>query len=791
MNEKTLRVLEYPKILRLLDDKIVSELGRKHLQQLEPSNEKEEVEYMLKETSEAQGILFKRGSFPLSNVSDVSLLLKKTKIGSSLDPAQLLMVNKTFKSARTIRNFMKSDDENENYPVMEGLVSGLSIFREIEERIGNSIISESEISDNASHDLRTIRRMIVQKNESIRNKLNSIITSSSYQKYLQESIITIRQDRFVVPVKQEYKNIIKGIVHDQSSSGATVFIEPMSIVNMNNDLRELKIDEAKEIEKILKEISRDISEVADNAINNLAILGKIDFIIAKGKLSLIMNAIEPKIGDEKFIKIKNGRHPLLEAGTVVPTNIWIGEDFSTLVITGPNTGGKTVTLKTVGLFALMTQSGIHIPADYGTVMCVFDNIFADIGDEQSIEQSLSTFSSHMTNIVEIMENYTSDSLVLFDELGAGTDPVEGAALAMAILNNLREFDVTTIATTHYSELKNYALSKDRVENAAVEFDVETLSPTYKLLIGVPGKSNAFEISKKLGLSEYLIEKSKEFIDSENIAFEDLLIGIEDKRVQAASDKEEAESLKAEALKLKLKYEEDYNKLNVKKDELVKNAKREALEIIKSAKAQGDYLLKELKKLENERAGREKNRKIENLKKKINESMGGLSENIQDMIVPKEIKHEIKSLDEGDSVRIITLKQEGMVVAVDNRKKKATIQVGVIKMVLPFASLEKIKETKEEAISRGTSKIIKKKANKVKKEVDLRGMNLEEAMMELDKYIDDACIAGHEDIVIIHGVGTGVLKKGIGEMLKKHKSIKSHRPGEYGEGGLGVTIATIK
>ncbi|MDY4574153.1 MAG: endonuclease MutS2, partial [Intestinibacter sp.] len=495
MNEKSLRVLEFNKIIDKLKTKASSSLGLKHIENLKPSNNFNEVKNTLLETSEAQAILIKRGLVSMEGIHDIEDKAKRAHVGATLDPGALLKIADCLRVARSLKKSLEgSEEEDFNYPIIQAHTNALYTYRDIEDRIYTSIIGESEISDNASTTLRTIRRRIVQKNQSIRSKLNSIISSTTYQKYLQDNIISMRGDRFVIPVKAEYRSSVSGIVHDQSSSGATLFIEPMSIVEMNNELRKLKLDEQEEIERILAELSAMVGEISEDLISNQAILGKLDFVFAKGKLSVEMRAIEPVLNEDKYFNIKNGRHPMIDKRDVVPNNIYLGREFDTLVITGPNTGGKTVTIKTVGLFALMTQSGLHIPADFGTSMCVYDNIFADIGDEQSIEQSLSTFSSHMTNTVSILKEVTCDSLVIFDELGAGTDPVEGAALAIDILEDVNMAGAKCIATTHYSELKNYALTKKGVENAAVEFDVETLSPTYRLLIGVPGKSNAFEIS---------------------------------------------------------------------------------------------------------------------------------------------------------------------------------------------------------------------------------------------------------------------------------------------------------
>ncbi len=792
MDQKSLKVLEYNKIIDLLATKASSSLGLKYIEQLIPKPNYKEVKDMLEETSEAQGILIKRGHVNLGGIQDISDSVRRAEIGAVLDPGSLLKISDNLRAARNLkRSLTPGEEEDFNYPIIQSLSNALYVYRDIEEEINNAIISEIEISDNASPTLRSIRRGILQKNQSIRSKLNSIISSTTYQKYLQDAIISVRGDRFVVPVKAEYRSQVSGIIHDQSSSGATLFIEPMSIVEMNNELRKLKLDEQEEIERILSELTKLVGEVAGDILSNQVILGKLDFAFAKGKLSLSMKAIEPILDEEKNINIKNGRHPLLDTDKVVPNNIYLGEDFDTLVITGPNTGGKTVTIKTIGLFALMTQSGLHIPADYGSSMCVYDNIFADIGDEQSIEQSLSTFSSHMTKIVGILNEVTSDSLVIFDELGAGTDPVEGAALAIAILEDVNMAGAKCIATTHYSELKNYALTKDRVENAAVEFDVNTLSPTYKLLIGVPGKSNAFEISRKLGLRDDIIDRAKEFINTDNIELEDVLQNVEKNRIKIEQEKEEAEKLKKEIEEVKAEYDRKLEKLSISKEKMMEKARAEAFSITRQAKEEADNILKELRNMEMQMASKEKNKKIEALRKELADSMGNLQPSVKSMIVPKVSNKEIRDLKAGDEVKVITLNQEGTVVSVDKKKKEAVVQMGIMKMTLPFKALQIAQKEKKSIVTKSTRKIISSKSGSVKSEVDLRGMNLEEAIVEVDKYLDDACVAGLEIVTIIHGVGTGVLKKGLQDVLKKNKHVKSQRPGQYGEGGMGVTIVEIR
>lgn len=792
MNEKSLRVLEYNKIIDLLKKKASSSLGLKYIESLVPNTDFVEVKSMLEETSEAQSIIIKRGSVGLDGIHDIEDKVKRAYIGASLDPGSLIMIADTLRVARRLKNSLSSSDEEDfNYPIIQSLSNSLYVYKDIEDQIYNAIISEVEISDNASSTLRDIRRRIAQKNQSIRSKLNSIISSTTYQKYLQDAIISLRGDRFVVPVKSEYRSQVAGIVHDQSSSGATLFIEPMTIVEMNNELRQLKLGEQEEIERILSELSAMVGEVSEDLISNQEILGRLDFAFSKGKLSIQMRGIEPTLNEDKYLNIKNGRHPLLDKKKVVANTIYLGRDFHTLVITGPNTGGKTVTIKTVGLFALMTQSGLHIPADYGSSMCVYDNVFADIGDEQSIEQSLSTFSSHMTNIVSILKNVTADSLVIFDELGAGTDPVEGAALAIAVLEDINSVGAKCIATTHYSELKNYALTKSGVENAAVEFDIETLSPTYKLLIGVPGKSNAFEISRKLGLSDYVISRAKEYINTDNIALEDVLQNVEKNRIKAIEDREEAERLKEEIERLKVEYDEKLEKLVTQRDKMIEKAKSEAFSITRQAKEEVDLIIKELRSLEQERASKEKNRKIEELRKELTSSMGSLQPTVKSMIVPKVSSKEIKDLKPGEEVKVITLNQNGSVVSVDKKRKEAVVQIGIMKMTLPFKSLQKSHKDVSKNVTKSTRNIIRAKSGNIKSEVDLRGLNLEEAIMEVEKYLDDAYVAGLESVTVIHGIGTGVLKVGLQDILRKNRHVKSQRGGQYGEGGAGVTIVKLK
>ncbi len=792
MDQRSLRVLEYTKIINMLEEKCTSSLGKEKVRKLKPISDLDNIIKLQKETSEAQSILIKKGNIPLSGINDLSKYIRRTEIGSYLDPGQLLKLKDTLAGARRIKDFLKEDkkEDGDTYPIIRKLGEDLTSLKAIEEKIDLCIVNETDLSDNASSELKDIRRQIVSKNDSARKKLNTIITSPSKQKYLQDAIITMRQDRYVVPVKQEYRTSIPGLIHDQSSSGATVFIEPMAVVELNNQVKELKIKERVEIERILMEIAGLIAENAEPIKYNQLILRKLDFIFAKGKLSLDMKAVEPGLNIDGKIMIKDGRHPLLKADEVVANSIWMGEDFHILVITGPNTGGKTVTLKTLGLLTLMGQSGLHVPAAYGTELAIFDEIFADIGDEQSIEQSLSTFSSHMTNIVSIMNKVTPKSLVLFDELGAGTDPTEGAALAMAILNHLKDIGTTAVATTHYSELKQYALSNSKVENASVEFDVETLSPTYKLLIGVPGKSNAFEISKKLGLPDFLIDRSKELLTKETIEFEDMLQNIEENRSLAEKEKLETRRLRMETEKIKKEYYEKSEQLQKQRDKAIRDAKKEAHNIMKQTKLEADEIIDNLKSMKMELEEKEMNRKIEESRKHISTKMDKLSQGMTEPLIMKTSKKPPKNLKAGETVKILSLNQKGYVISPEDQDGQVQVQVGIMKVNMHVSNLERAKP-EEIAKKSGAGKIFRAKAQNISTEIDVRGQNLEEAMLEVDKYLDDSYIAGLSHVTIIHGVGTGVLSAGLKQMFKNHKHVKNYREGVYGEGGIGVTMVYLK
>ncbi|MCT4594086.1 MAG: endonuclease MutS2 [Anaeromicrobium sp.] len=789
MNKKTLNVLEFPKIKEMLKSMATCTLGKDLVDNLEPATNIDEVKTMQEETAEATSLILRRGNPNLGGIHDLLMYLKRAEIGSSLYAGQLLEVCDTLRAARRIRSFIREAGEDNTYDRLSGYTSALNTFKYMEDKIDMCIIGENQISDNASPTLKHIRREIENKNGTIRSRLNSMISSTSKQKYLQDSIITMRDDRYVIPVKQEYRANVPGLIHDQSSSGATLFIEPMAIVELNNKLKELKLQEKSEIERILLELTLMVAEKKDEILANQEILKKLDFIFAKGKLAVHMNAIEPKVNDYGFIRIKNGRHPLLDKDTVVPSNIWIGDEFNTLVITGPNTGGKTVTLKTVGLLTIMTQCGLHVPAQYGTRMSVFKQVFADIGDEQSIEQSLSTFSGHMSNIVDILDHVEENALVLLDELGAGTDPTEGAALAISILDYLAGFKSKTIATTHYTEIKEYALTTDLVENASVEFDVQTLSPTYKLLIGVPGKSNAFEISKRLGLSDFIVDRARGLLTKENIEFEEILQTIEkDKRV-AQEERDEASRLKIQIEKEKEQFESKKEKLKHQRETVLREARQEARKLLKEAKEEADNIIKELRDLHHAQSEKDKNRKIEEMRKKLRTSLNGLEDGLDlnmelSNLTPKDIKV-------GDDVIILSLNQQGTVLTKPDSNGDLTVQAGIMKINVNVKNLKKDKNKKKSVKKSGIGKIYKSKKSNVKTSLDLRGQSLEDALVETDKYLDDAYIANLTEVTIIHGKGTGILRAGITQLLKKHKHVDKFRIGGFSEGGSGATIVTLK
>lgn len=786
MNEKSLRVLEFYKIRDMIKEYTCCEAGKDLVDKLQPYENVYEVREHLEETWEALQLLTKKGAPPFQGVYDVRDGISMAGKGSSLMPGQLLKIGTMLRSARMFKEYVSHKEEEEGYRVIEDICAGIVPLKYIEEDIFNAIVSESEISDKASNTLYNIRRSLKDKNASVKDKVNSLMRT--YSQFLQDNLYTIRGERYVLPVRAEYKGAVPGLVHDQSSTGATLFIEPMALVNLNNEIKELMLKEKAEIERILAELSGKLYNNIIAVTNNANIIWEMDFIFAKAKFASRMNCSIPSVNEEGVVDIIEGRHPLIDPKVVVPLSVYLGREFTSLVITGPNTGGKTVTLKTVGLIHLMAMSGLMIPARDHSTVSFFKEVYADIGDEQSIEQSLSTFSSHMTNIVNIINKADGQSLVLFDELGAGTDPTEGAALAVSILENLRARGTRIIATTHYSELKGYALKTQGVENASVEFDVETLRPTYRLLIGVPGKSNAFEISRRLGLPDYIITNAKETIATESLQFEDLIQSLQEKSIKAERDAREAENIKLEAKKIKEKYEEKLYSVNNIREKAMIEAQREAKRVLKEAKEEADDIMKNIRDLERMGYSSEARQMLEEERKKLKDKLEKAEEKTNK--IETDSGEELKTVKEGQEAYIPSLNQNVIVLTKPDSKGEVQVQAGIMKISVKLKDLRASKLTHDER------KKIKKREAKlnlknISSSLDLRGMDSEEAIYTTDKYLDEAYMAGLGSVTIIHGKGTGVLRQAINDMLKRHAHVKTYRLGEYGEGGTGVTVAELK
>lgn len=793
MNEKVLKTLEFDKIVEKLKDRASSSLGKELAEKLVPSGDFEEVKQALKETTDAVTCILRKASPPLGGIHDIRSYIQRAEAGGMLNPGELLKIADVLRASRNLKGYVSQDKmELEEDNTVSLLCSSLGTDKSLEERLYQAIENEDELSDYASPALAAIRRDIRRMQDSIKERLNSIIRSAQNRKIMQDAVVTLRGDRYVVPVKAEYRSQFPGLVHDMSQSGATIFVEPMAVVELNNEIRQLKSKEEREIERILTELTGEVAEISDMLRENVKLLAHIDFLFAKARLSLDLKCTEPVLNRERRIIIRKGRHPLIDPAVVVPVDIRLGEDFSTMVITGPNTGGKTVTLKTTGLFVLMTQAGLHIPAAENSEMCVFSKVFADIGDEQSIEQSLSTFSSHMTNIVDILKDVDEYSLVLFDELGAGTDPTEGAALATAILDRLTQRGIRTMATTHYSELKVYAMTTPGVQNACCEFDVETLRPTYRLLIGIPGKSNAFAISKRLGLDESIIEDAKRFLRSEDIQFEELLSDIQKNRLETEKERERAEKEMMEIEKLKEAAQEQKRKTETEKESILNQARKEARSILADARRQAEEIMEKLKELEKAYQQRNIEREAMELRTKMRQKINELDARMAESVLPRKgYAKPPENLKPGDTVMIINLNQKGTVLEEPDKDGNVLIQAGIMKIKMHITQLRLIDEQQAVTDSIRTTRVKSVKAGNVSLELDIRGYNIEEARERIDKYIDDAIIAGLHEVSIIHGKGTGALRKGVHEYLSRHPNVESFRLGKYGEGETGVTVVTLK
>lgn len=789
MNKKVLKTLEYDKIIDMLVEEADSALGKDSARRLRPSSDRGEIVAMQAETSHALTRLFHHGALSFHGLTDIRPSLVPLAKGGTLGAGELLRIGALLEAAKRAVEFDKKDEETD---FLSGRFNGLQTFPEISREISRCILSEDEISDDASSELKRIRRSMKTTNDKIREQLSVTVNSSGDM--LRDNIVTMRNGRYCLPVKQEYKSAFQGMIHDQSSTGSTFFIEPMAIVKLNNDLAELAMKEQDEIERILASISSICAPETEGLERDVILLAELDFIFAKAKLSKKMQGSEP-IFDDNYIEIKKGRHPLIPRDRVVPIDVTLGKDYRLLIITGPNTGGKTVSLKTVGLFTLMGQAGLHIPAFDGSHLRVFHEVYADIGDEQSIEQSLSTFSSHMTNTVSILKRADKNTLALFDELGAGTDPVEGAALAISILDNLLQRNVTAMATTHYSELKIYALSTDQVENASCEFDVESLQPTYRLLIGVPGKSNAFAISSKLGISDEIIEKAKSLVDEDSKSFEDVVTGLESTRKELDEERAKAAAYREEIERQKKKLAEKNERIDKAKEKILRRANEEANEILQKAKDMADDSIRKYNKWMDGSKGNVSD--MERQRSAIREQLKKTGEKLATKQKGNRPKTAPGKLSIGDLVMVHSMGVKGTVMSLPNAKGKCFVQMGIMRSEVNADDLELLEEEtlqnrKEQLRERsGAGKIKMMKSLQVSSSINLIGKTVDEAIALLDKYLDDAYLAKLHQITIIHGVGTGALRNAVQAHLKKNKYIKTYRMGEYGEGGYGVTVAEFK
>ncbi|QNM04690.1 endonuclease MutS2 [Qiania dongpingensis] len=793
MNRKVLHTLEFDKIIENLTDHASTPSGRELCRTLEPMTHIDDIRLAQRETSDAVSRIIHNGPLSFSGVHDIRGSLKRLQIGGVLGMSELLHISSLLSATARVKSYGRSNMEDGIADSLTEAFSLLEPLTPLNQEIQRCILSEEEMSDDASSGLRHVRRSIRVTGERIHSQLNTLLNGN--RAYLQDAVITTRDGRYCLPVKAEYKAQVPGMIHDQSSTGSTYFIEPMAVIRLNNELRELEAQEQKEIEAVLAVLSSSAAEQAVYLESDYELLGRLDFIFARAALSAHYKCTEPVFNTEGYLYIKDARHPLLDPRTVVPITAELGKEFDLLIITGPNTGGKTVSLKTVGLFTLMGQSGLHIPAFEGSQLAVFDEVFADIGDEQSIEQSLSTFSSHMTNIVSILEKADSRSLVLFDELGAGTDPTEGAALAISILTFLHNMKVRTMATTHYSELKVYALSTDGVENACCEFDVDTLRPTYRLLIGIPGKSNAFAISKKLGLPEYIIEDARKRIGSEDTAFEDLLSDLEKNRVELERERLEVNSYKAEIAMLREQLSKKQDRLDENREKILARANEEARKILADAKASADETIRNINRLSTKSGvGKElekERKKLRDHLDKVNSSMAVKAQKPKKAYRPEDFRV-------GDAVRVLSMNLNGTVSTLPNPKGEVTVQMGILRSQVNIKDLELLQEDtistpignmgKKEIQKNGHSGSIRmSKSSSVSPEINLIGKTTDEAIPELDKYIDDAYLAHLPQVRVIHGRGTGALKNAVHQFLRRCRHVSSYRLGDFGEGGTGVTI----
>ena len=793
MNTKVLTTLEYTKIIDLLTEKADSEPGKKLCRELVPSTDLSAIRTAQREPKDALARLFRIGSTSFGSNRDLGFSIRSLEIGSSLSMSELLKLASFLDNVSRIKTYGKKEREDLPNDSLDAYFEGLTPMTQLANEINRCILSEEEMADDASPRLKSIRRSKLSTNEKIHSQLTSMV-NGAYRTFLQDAVITMRDNRYCIPVKAEYKSQVSGMVHDQSSTGSTFFIEPAAVVNLNNQLKELDLQEQEEIEVILGDLSSQAAVHTSELAADQKIMTTLDFIFAKAKLAMEQNATEPIFNTEHYIQIRKGRHPLLDKKKAVPIDVRLGKDFDLLVITGPNTGGKTVSLKTVGLFTLMGQAGLHIPALDRSELSIFSEVYADIGDEQSIEQSLSTFSSHMTRVVHILQHADADSLCLFDELGAGTDPTEGAALAIAILNYLHDRGIRTMATTHYSELKIYALSTNFVENACCEFDVETLRPTYRLLIGIPGKSNAFAISSKLGLSDEIINAAKEQISKEDESFEDVIADLEQSRVTIEKEQQEIAEYKERIRTLQEQLQKKNEKIDQAKDKILRDANEKARAILQEAKDVADETIRDFNKVGASADIKELEKKRQKVRDKINEKNGKLALGNNQKKPANQKTVDPKKLKKGDSVKIISMNLKGIVNTLPDARGNLFVQCGIMRMQTNINDLVPVKEETitAPALQRtNTGKLKMSKSFSVSSEINLLGCTVDEAIAKLDKYLDDAYLAHLPSVRVVHGKGTGALRSAVQSHLKRLKYVKEYRLGEYGEGDAGVTIVTFK
>ncbi|WP_374020461.1 endonuclease MutS2 [Paenibacillus thiaminolyticus] len=785
MDSKILKTMDYHKILASLANHAATGLGEQAALNLRPSSDLEEVKLRLQATDEAMTVERLKGGPPLAGVKDIRGALKRARIQAMLSSTELWDISALLFAARRTKRHIAAVHEEEAIPLLQDLAETISDQKQLEEDIRQCIDEQGEILDQASFELASIRRELRIGETRIREKLEAMIRSSNAAKMLQEQLITIRNDRYVIPVKQEYRSHYGGIVHDQSGSGATLFIEPEAIVAMNNKLRETKLREEREIERILSRLTEQVGLLADVLEYDTGAVETLDFMFAKARLAREMKASLPRMNDRGFLKLWKARHPMIPADQVVPIDVELGNSYTSILVTGPNTGGKTVTLKTIGLLNLMAMSGLFIPAEDGSQMCVFDAIYADIGDEQSIEQSLSTFSSHLTNIIRILNQMTPKSLVLLDEVGAGTDPAEGSALAIAILEHIHRLGCRMVATTHYSELKAYAYERKGVINASMEFDVQTLRPTYRLLVGVPGRSNAFAIAERLGLPKPIIDHARGEVTEEDMRIETMIASLEDNRLKAEAERETASKLRMELEAMRQKLTRELEKQEAEREKRQEQAEEKARTIVDKARREAQEIIAELRQMAMEGV-QVKEHMLTEARKRLDEA----APEAKLAAKPKRDAKPVRRIEAGDDVRVYSLNQKGSVVELAG--EEAVVQLGIMKMKVPLDDLELLSSAKSAAKPVQSGANVKRtRGESVRSELDLRGANLEEALMEVDRFLDEALLGNLGQVFIIHGKGTGVLRSGIQEFLRKHKHVKSFRLGSFGEGGTGVTVAELK